>query len=253
MQLWTPQHTRTLLPALAVMLFLCVILRILLKDKPLRIRMIPLQVIAVVLVLLEIGKQAMSFAKGYDLYHIPLHFCSLCLFALPLMAFYRGKHRQMVVGTTVALFSAVFLLTAIYPALIYGAWDIENYFESYFAFHTVTFHNLVMLAFMLMAFLDVYQPDKGDFKFPVIFIGIYCIIAAIAAHALKTNFNNLYSCNIPPLENVRVMMHGLIGYVPTQILYVLIVTCLDMAFVFGAYHFYRLARKTVSYIKPIHQ
>ena len=245
MQLWTPEHVKTLIPTLVVMLALSVLLRLWLKDKPWRVRMIPLQVVAVVLVLLEIGKQACSFARGYDLYHIPLHFCSLVLFSLPAFAFYRGKHRAAVASVTVGFTSAVFVLTAIYPALIYSAWDIQNYFNSFFAFHTVTFHNLAMFAFMLMVALDVYEPQKGDWRYPVFLIGGYCVIAAVCSHLISTNFNNLYRCNIEPLENVRLQMCEMLGYVPTQIAYVTIVTCLDMAFTLGAYHFYRLCRRLV--------
>jgi len=45
------------------------------------------------------------------------------------------------------------------------------------------------------------------------------------------------------LESLRVTISEAIGYVPTQILYVLVVTGLDVAFVIGAYYFYRLCRK----------
>ena len=245
MQLWTPEHTKTLLPTLLIMLILSVVLRLLLKNKPWRVRMIPLQVVACILVVLEIFKQAISFSKGYDLYHIPLHFCSLVLFALPIFAFYRGKYERQVASIAVGFTSAVFVLTAIYPALIYGAWDIQNYFQSFFAFHTVTFHNLAMFAFMLMVALNVYQPQKGEWKCPVITIGIYCVVAAILAHLIKTNFNNLYQCNVAPLEEIRLSLHEKLGYWPTQVLYVSIVTCLDMAFTFGAYHFYRLCGRVV--------
>ncbi len=249
MQLWTPEHLKTLLPSLIVMLIISILLRLWLKDKPWRVRMIPIQVIAVILVLIEIGKQALSFARGYDLYHIPLHFCSLVLFSLPVMAFYHGKHRRITDSIAVGFTASVFLLTAIYPALIYSAGNITGYFQDYFNFHTVTFHNLVMFAFMLIVALDLYQPKKGDWKFPVFFIGGYCIIAAIMGHLLQTNFNNLYRCNVAPLESVRVAMVDMIGYVPTQILYVIIVTCLDMAFTFGAYHFFRLCHYLVCKTK----
>ena len=245
MQLWTPEHTKTLLPTLLIMLVLSVVLRLLLKNKPWRVRMIPLQVVACILVVLEIFKQSISFSKGYDLYHIPLHFCSLVLFSLPAFAFYRGKYERQVASIAVGFTASVFVLTAIYPDLIYGAWDIQNYFQSFFAFHTVTFHNLAMFAFMLMVALDLYQPRKGEWKYPVLFIGGYCIVAAVIAHLISTNFNNLYRCNVEPLENVRLAMVDAIGYVPTQIAYVLIVTCLDMAFTLGAYHFYRLCHRLV--------
>jgi hypothetical protein len=51
--------------------------------------------------------------------------------------------------TTVLSGSAMLLMT-IYPALIYPAWDVENYFSGYFSFHTVTFHGLVYFAYLLM-------------------------------------------------------------------------------------------------------
>lgn len=245
MQLWSPEHLKTLLPALLVFFVISLLLRLWLKNKSRRVRMIPIQVIAVILVIIEIGKQAVSFSRGYDLYHIPLHFCSLVLFSLPVMAFYRGKYQRITDSIAVGFTTAVFVLTAIYPCLIYGAGDITAYFKDYLAFHTVTFHNLVMFAFMLIVALDVYTPAKGNWKFPVFGIGGYCIVAAIVSHLLKTNYNNLYQCNVPPLENVRLAMHGMIGYVPTQIIYVIIVTCLDMAFTFGAYHFFRLCRRIV--------
>ena len=134
MELWTPQHTRTLLPALAVMLLIGIVLRLTMGGKSFKIRMIPIQVIAVILVLLEIGKQAVSFSRGYDLYHIPLHFCSLFIFAMPAMAFYRGKHQKQVFGVTSALCGSVFLLMLIYPNLIYGPWNVEGFFKDYLDF-----------------------------------------------------------------------------------------------------------------------
>ena len=94
MELWSLEHIKTLLPALLAMVVLSVVFRLILGKKSLNARMIPIQIIAVLLVLLEIGKQVTSFLRGYDLYHIPLHYCSLFLFTLPVMAFYKGKHRQ---------------------------------------------------------------------------------------------------------------------------------------------------------------
>ena len=67
MELWTRQHTITLLPALAVMLLIAVGLKLWLGKKSFRVRMIPIQVIAVLILLLEVGKQGLSLAQGYDL------------------------------------------------------------------------------------------------------------------------------------------------------------------------------------------
>lgn len=104
MQLWTTGHAMQLLPTLAVMLVAAVLMRLWLGKKELNVRMIPLKIIAVLLVVLEIGKQIVSASDGdYDLYHIPLHFCSLFIFMLPAMAFWNGKGAEKIRGITAAL------------------------------------------------------------------------------------------------------------------------------------------------------
>jgi len=243
MELWSKAHTQTLLPALAVMVILSILFRLILGKKSLKIRMIPIQIIAVLLVLLEIGKQVNSFKNGYDLYHIPLHYCSLFLFTLPVMAFYKGNHRQTVYGVTAGVCGALFLLMLIYPALIYSSWDIENYFQNYFAMHTVTFHNLVMFAFLLIIALCVHKPQaKGEVKSVIVFTSAFCIISATTAQILKTNYANFYQCNIPPLENLRQMIQTVLGYWPTQILYIVIVSALTVGFTVMSYYAYRALR-----------
>lgn len=247
MELWSPEHIKTLLPALLVMIVLSVIFRRILGKRSLNTRMIPIQVIAVLLILLEIGKQVASFRRGYDLYHIPLHYCSLFLFTLPVMAFYKGKHRQTVYGVTAGVCGSLFLLMLIYPALIYSSWDIQNYFKSYFAMHTVTFHNLVMLAFLLIVVLGVHTPRaKGEVKEMVVFIGTFCAVSAAMAQILKTNYANFYQCNIPPLEELRLTIQKALGYWPTQILYVLIVSALTVGFTVMSYYAYKALRRLTA-------
>ena len=127
MELWTKTHAVTLLPAMVMMAGFAVVLHILLKNKPDKVRMIPFHVISAVLLGLEVMKQAVSVYRGYDLYHLPFHFCSLFIFVMPLMSLYQGKHRQAIRAIAAALCSSVFLMMAIYPSLIYSASDIENY------------------------------------------------------------------------------------------------------------------------------
>ena len=244
MELWTSEHIRTLLPSLAVMLIIGAVLHFVLKDKPLKIRMIPLQILAVILVALEIGKQALSLKVGYDLYHLPFHFCSMFIFALPIVAFYNGKHRRKVCGVGAALCASLMLLMLIYPNLIYSGANIREFFTNYFSFHTVAFHNVVMLFFVLIVALQIHTPaPKGEPKVVVLFVVVFCVISATMAQLLKTNYANYYSCNIPPLEAVRVSLQGVLGYGLTQLLYVLIVSALNILFVLGAYWFYRAVRR----------
>lgn len=243
MELWTAEHAKTLLPALAVMLVLAWVLQRVIGKKSHKIRMLPIQIIACLLVLLEIGKQAVSLAHGYDLYHLPFHFCSLFIFMLPIMAFYKGKHKQTVYAITASLCMAVCLLMLIYPALIYSDGNIREFFTNYISFHTVAFHNLVMLSAILIPVLKVHEPaKKGEGKAITLFMLCFCTVSAVMAQLLKTNFNNFYRCNIPPLETVRQIVENAWGSVPAMLLYVLIVTILDILFVLGAYRLYLLMR-----------
>lgn len=249
MELWTPEHARTLIPATVMMLLVVVALGRWLRKKDLAIRMIPLQICAVLLLLLEAGKQILSYRQGYDLYHLPFHYCSLFLFAVPLMAFYRGKHRQCVNAVTTALCMAMFLLLMIYPALIYGAGDIQNYFGSYFSFHTVTYHNLIVFCLLLIPALGLYIPGKGEHGPLICTMVGFCVVSASMAHILKTNYANFYSCNIPVLETVRLAVADAVGLLPATLLYITIVSLLNIFFTWGAFFLCRrlcslLNRKT---------
>lgn len=251
MVLWTPQHIQTLLPALIIMIAMCVVLRILLIKKDYKIRMIPLQIAAVLFLILEVGKQAVSFSRGYDLYHIPLHFCSLILFTLPFMAFYKGKYAQGIRAIATAVVGATFWLTAIYPDLIYSAGNIENFFNNYLDFHTVAFHNLAMLAFLMILFLDLHTPaPKGEHKRIVIFLTAFCVIAAVVSQVLETNYAGFYHCNVPPIEELRIYLQGVIGYWGAQLIYVAGLTAVHYGFVIGFYCLYKLLRRLLKKETP---
>lgn len=247
MQLWSREHAITMLPTLAVMLVIAWLLRMTIGKKDIKIRMIPFQMIACILFAIEVGKQVLSFSGGYDLYNLPFHFCSMFIFMLPAMAFYRGKHMARVRAITAAISGAMSLLLFIYPCLIYSASDVTNYFTSYMAFHTVTFHNLVVFAFVLILALDLHTPEPtGEQKTIIWFVVCFCTVSATMAQVLKTNFNNFYTCNIAPLETVRQMVQNAVGAVPAQALYILIVTVLDILFVWGSYWMYRVLQKMLT-------
>ena len=240
MELWTAQHAYTLLPAIVVMIVIGLLLRRWLGKKEYRVRLIPVQILTVILVALEVGKQLYSFMRGYDLYHIPLHFCSLFLFVLPVFSFYRGKRQHAVQGITAAICGSLFLLMLIYPNLIYGSWNIEAFFKGYLDFHTVAFHNIVMLVFVLILCLDLYEPRKKGNWMPCVWFTLgFCVISASMAQILKTNYANFYHCNIPPCEAIRLSLQPVLGTVVTQILYVSIVSALTIGFVLMCYAIYR--------------
>lgn len=250
MTLWTPTHVQTLLPAIIVMLILAAILRLTLGKKDREIRMIPFQFFSCALVVLEIGKQAFSLYRGYDLYHLPFHFCSMLIFLPAIMAFYRGKHEKTITCITTAVLAAVFILTAVYPDLIYSAQAVKEFSTNFFSFHTVAFHNIAMFLFVLIPALDLHQPaPQGETKKVLLFILGFCVISASMAHLLQTNYNNFYTCNIAPLEAVRVSVENVTGSTVAAIVYVLIVTVMDLLFVTGSYWFYRLIRMLLAKTK----
>ena len=249
MELWTIQHGKTLIPAIVLMIGLGAILRCAIGKKDRNIRMIPIKAIAVLLVALEIGKQVVSLARGYDLYHLPFHFCSLYIFTVPIMAFYRGKYKEAVAHVCLAISASLFLIMLIYPALIYSAWNIENFFGEYLSFHTVAFHNLVMLAFVLMIALDIPAPGQKMALKPVfLFILGFCVVAASMSYILKTNYASFYTCNVPPLEELRISLQSTLGVVPTQVLYVIIVALVTELFVMLSYWLCRLVQKAITEI-----
>ena len=253
MTLWTPTHLQTLLPALIVMFVIAAVLRLTIGKKDRKIRMIPFQILSCVLVLLEIGKQGLSLYRGYDLYHLPFHFCSMLIFLPVIMAFYRGKHEKTISCITTAVLAAVFILTAVYPDLIYSAQAVREFTTNFFSFHTVAFHNLAMLLFLLIPALDLHEPaPKGEPKKVLLFILGFCVISASMAHLLQTNFNNFYVCNIAPLEALRLSVEGALGRTAAAIFYVLIVTVMDLSFVTGSYWFYRLIRKLLTKVNKMH-
>ncbi len=247
MQLWTPEHAKTLLPAVAVMIVIALGLRLWLGKKSLKVRMIPLQIVTCLLLLLEVGKQVLSLKEGYDLYHLPFHYCSLFLFVMPVMCFYRGKYRQQVNTVAISICAAMFLLLMIYPCLIYSDANIREFFTDYFSFHTVAYHNLVVFLFILFLALDLYTPGKKKEQVAVIlFIAVFCAVAASMAHILQTNYANFYSCNIAPLEAVRQSVANAIGSVAAKLVYILILCVLNILFTWGAYYLCRLSHKVTK-------
>ena len=244
MELWTLEHARTLLPTTVAMVLLALVLRLWLGKKSLRIRMIPFQVATCLLLALEVGKQVLSLRQGYDLYHLPFHYCSLFLFALPPMAFYRGKYEQTVRAVATSMCAAMFLLLMIYPNRIYSAGNIQEFFTNYFSFHTVAYHNLVVLIFLLILALDLYSPgEKGEHKAVILAMVVFCIVSASMAHILKTNYANYYSCNIPVLETVRLAVAAAIGVFVAKLVYILIVSALNILFTWGAFGLCRLVKR----------
>lgn len=241
MELWTFEHFITIIPTIIIFAIITFILNRLLRNKSYKIRMIPFQVVACILLLSEVLKQVISIFNGYNLYHIPLHVCSLFVFLIPLMAFYRGKGENIIRTLTCTVCISLTLFMIVYPNLIYSKEDILGFFENYFAFHTVFFHNGVLFAFMLIIGLNLHSYDKKKYdKYVLIYSAGYSLLVAIMSQLLKINFSNFYTCNVGPINDLVNNIKNSIGYVGGQTLYVVILILLHIAFFYGSYKLYIL-------------
>ena len=244
MELWTKEHFWQLIPTEIAMIIIAIILNKLIGKKSLKVRMIPFQVLAVLLFLSEVGKQYFSFQRGYDLYHIPLHVCSLFIPLLPLMAFYKGKYQDIVKTVTCTVTTAMVIFMVVYPNLIYGSWNITNFFNDYFDFHTVFFHNIVIFEFILIIALRLHHVgDKNYSKYLAIFGAAFSAVAGTMSQLLKTNYANFYTCNIGPVNDFVNSIKDAIGYAAGQTIYVLILSVLHVLFFVACYYLYRAIDK----------
>lgn len=212
------------------------ILRKLLLGKSEKIRLIPLRICAVILLGLEAGKQIVSLKIGYDLYHLPLHFCSMFIFLVPLAAFYKGKYRQHILSFTSFICATLFVFMLVYPNSVYSEESIDLMFIDFLCFHKVAFHNVAIFAFLLILALGLYEPRaKFDYKNAAIALPCYYIIGGVMAQILKTNFNNFYYCTADAVDNVRLLIIESIGYPLGQTVYVIGASAVNLAFAFLSY------------------
>lgn len=237
MGLWTLTHFLQIIPTFILLAVLSALTALLLRKCPTRVKFIPLQVIAVLLLVLEVMKQINSIGPdgSYNLYSLPFHYCSLFLYLLPFHAFYRGKHSFVTDTAAFGCLASLMLDMLLMPAVIYSDANIRNYFATFGDFHTVTFHNLVVFYFMLTVALGLYElKPKRDMKIMGAVLAVYVTVAAILSYSLKVNFHNLYECNIGFIENVRLAIVNALGVFGT-ILYVVILFILTILFAYAAY------------------
>lgn len=183
-----------------------------LKNEDESIRMIPLKVVSVILVFLEILKQTVSLHSGYNLFHFPLHYCSLFLYLLPLFCFYNGKYKKIVNALTISTCMSLFLVMLIFPTSIYGIAAIEGFFEDYFDFQSVLFHFWVCLFFFLMISLGFVKFDfKEDVKWICIIIPLYLVIPAIVSNLIDTNYHGMLYMIVDSIDSVRLSLIAAIG------------------------------------------
>jgi hypothetical protein len=246
MGLWTFEHFYAIVPAFIAFAGIAVLLGFLLKEKE-KTKIWILRGLAILIIILEILKQAISISRGYDLYHLPFHYCSLFLYLLPMHAFAFGKFKKYIDGITFTACTSLFLFFVIIPTILYPAGAITTYFTQFFNFHTVTFHHLVVLyLFLAIAFRSFKLSIKRDFPICAIILSGYVIVATTLSYALDVNFQNLKKCNMPVIEeNIRIPLNEAIGWFG-QGLYVFVIFLGTTLFGFLSYYLISLFYKYVA-------
>ena len=236
MGLWTKEHFYLIIPSFIVFIIFAILLGKLFKNKSEKVKYIPLQIISVTIIVLEVLKQIFSVTEnGYDLYSLPFHYCSLFLYLLPLHSFYKGKYKKTADAISISCLASLFLFMLVMPNIVFTAERITNCFDAFLNFHTVVFHLLVCLYFLLTLSFKLYEFDvKKDLKATAIFLAVYVIFATIMSFSLKVNFHNLYRCNLQMVEDIRLAMMDAIG-IFGHIIYVFVLFILTIFFAFAAY------------------
>jgi len=174
-----------------------------LADKSLKTRTIPLKVITVIIVVLEIIKQIRELVVGYNLFAIPLHFCSLFVFLYPLACFSKGRFKGYA-QTTATIFSLMVGIAYIFNPKLMIQDAGQTFFSRFGSFHTVVFHMLVYAYAVFSLFLNVYEAKIGrDMLVVGVSISIYWVIAIVASYSIGVNFNNVLKSGFPPFETFR--------------------------------------------------
>ena len=151
---WTKMHLYTWVPSFVIMVVITLFLAKWLKRKDYHLKMLPIRIVAVVLVIMEIIKQVISIKRGYDLFHLPLHFCSMFVFLLPLFAFYSGKYKNHVKLVTIVSSMMLLMFMTIATNVIYNDSYIVEFFVDFFDnLHWINHLSMRIFGIFLVIFL----------------------------------------------------------------------------------------------------
>lgn len=199
---WTKDEALIVPIGLVIIIFLSVIINFCLRNKSEKIKRIPLLIITIIVLILEIIKQVYSLIKGYDLWKLPLHFCSIFLFVFSFASFGKGPLRK--IGDVISLSGgfAVLIAFLISPRNIIGN-ACENVFANFDQFHTFTYHFLVFFYFFILISSNLVKAKFSDIKYIITTVLGYAIIAIVAGYSLNINYCSVLQNNYSFLESIR--------------------------------------------------
>lgn len=199
---WTKDEALIVPIGLVIIIFLSVIINFCLRNKSEKVKRIPLLIITIIILILEVIKQIYNLVIGYNLWKLPLHFCSIFLFVFSFASFGKGTLRK--IGDVISLSGGFAVLVAflISPRNIIGN-ACENVFANFDQFHTFTYHFLVFFYLFILISSNLVQAKFSDIKYIITTVLGYAIIAIVAGYSLNVNFCSVLHNNYSFLEAIR--------------------------------------------------
>lgn len=203
------------------------LLRLILRGKKPYIRQIPLVVLSLIIIPLEISKQVyFNFLAEYNYYVLPLHFCSLFIFIMPLSQCLGNTAAKIFKGPTFVYSFLVLALVLVHPRALLGN-STRAPFASFHNFHAFFYHMVVIAYFIFSLWLTDYVPNLTDGINITAGVAVYATYAVPFAFKLETNYVNILYSNFKPLENFR-LWAGQVWY--DVVLFLVAVTALSAIF-----------------------
>lgn len=199
---WSAKEKIILPIMIVVLLILAIGICLLTRNKSEKIKRLPLFIITIIILVLEVAKQIYNICIGYNLWAIPLHFCSLFMFFYSFSNFGKGKLKRFGDIMTVCCTFLVILLFYINPSNIIGE-SCENVFANFSSFHTFTYHHLLFLYYFIFLGSNLILAKFSDLWYILIGIVSYAIVAVTFAYSLNVNFCSILHNSVNFLEAIR--------------------------------------------------
>ncbi len=199
---WSEYDKRVLPLLLLCILLTSVLLGILLRRLPLWVRGIPTALVALAAVFLEVVKQQWNAAGEQDPFCLPFHYCSLFVVILPLAELFGDRMSRIFrpIATSMAFVVSVAMYTA--PEGVLGT-ATEFFGKTFRPTHTLLLHHLVVLYLFLAVALRLYRPRITDPLLVGAVGALYMAAAIPLSYRLDTNYCNILTSVLPPLESFR--------------------------------------------------
>ncbi len=200
---YTQAEFVTMFIGLMVVLIIGVILKFTLSKAPLKVRQIPLHIIAATILILELIKQSYHIYMGnWRTWYLPLHFCSFFLVWYGLALITRGKTRQLMYFCSMTGGFMVSVLLFVAPRMILhdAAHDVWGSFDH---FHTYFFHMGVVAYWVYLLLLNIYQPDRRHIKKSVLLYSAFYFIVIVGAFTFNENFTDVLRSSLAAFDAFR--------------------------------------------------